>query len=802
MPKTVTAQSNFTGGEASPRVRGRPDLQRYANALKVGENVIVLQQGGARLRPGTDYLGAAKISAKKARLIPFVFSQTVAYQLEFGDLYMRVWKSDVLVAAFELVTPYTEAMLPTLDFAQGADTMFIASGSLPIYRLQRFADNAWNLEPAPFDPVPFGEIGSRLAVVVTLSATTVGAGRTATAAAATWNLGDVGRRVQLDGGRLLITSFTSNLIVTGTIEQAFASVTLPSLGWTLLGSPQSTINPQDKAVGETATITMQVTPNLEAAKAITALAEAALTATATVPAHGYSNGDTILIAGNAPIDFNPTAVIAVLNVNQFTFPVSGPGPVTVLGTAQRSVSSGAGAWRAGDVGKYVKVNGGLLKIASFVSSAVVNAKVIQKMTSGIASPPGAWSLNDALWNTYDGYPVTVTLFEQRLWAAGWAKNPQGFVGSRSGLYLDFTLGTLDDDALYYTINSDEINPILFLNSGKELVALTYGPAFVIRGGVEKPVTPTNISIKPHTSYGAALVRPERVGTAILYAQRGAKKLRSLSYQIAEDGYVADDIGSYSEHIPARGLVAISVQTMPEAIVWLLLADGTLGALTYSKEQQVVAFTRCVTDGFVESVSTIPEAASGNEATHIVVRRTINGAAVRYVEKMNYDGEQDSRIAVAQAASTTVAGLAHLNGKTASVVAEGIDLGVFPVAAGTLTLPRAATSLSVGLGFTGTLELLPPEVGSGLGSSQGQANSQHRVYVRVLDSIGCQVNGQELPGVLHFGPGLLDTAPAPVSGLFDLSEYGWSADAPLVISQPRPYPLHVLGVIRSFTSNAG
>jgi len=801
VPKVVVAQTSLTGGEISPRLLGRPDLKQYAAAAKTAENVIVLEQGGVRGKPGTDFLESAKFADRTARLIPFIVSPTLGYDLEFGDLYMRVWKGATRVA-FELVTPFTPASLPTLDYTQGGDTMFIASATLPIYRLLRFAEDSWTLEVAPFDPVPFGEVGTRLAVIVTLSLATVGAGRTATAASATWNRGDIGRRITLSSGRALITAYTSTTIVTVTIEQAFASVTLGASLWVLTGSPQTAISPSAGEVGTLITLTAQVTSTLEGAKAITALTEAAGTATATATAHGYSTGDTVIIAGNDLAHFNTTAAINVISANQFTYAIFGVGPVAVLGVATRSLPVAAGEWRSGDVGRYVKLNGGLVKITALASPAVANARVTKKLDSNIAAAPSSWQLLDAVWNANDGYPATVTLFEQRLWAAGTAKQPGGLWGSRSGLYYDFTIGVLDDDALAYEIASDEVNPIAYLNSGKELVAFTYGPAFVVRGGVEKPITPTNISIKPHTSYGTAAMRPESVGNAVLFAQKGGKKLRSFEFDLTKDGYRANDIGAFSEHILRRGLVALSVQAMPESIVWVLLADGTLAALTYSEEQQVVAFTRCPTDGFVESICTTPDGSTGNDMTKALVRRTINGATVRYVEKLNFSAYQDSRMVIAQAASATVSGLSHLNGKTVSAVAEGIYLGVFLVAGGQITLPRAATSISVGLPFVPTLELLPPDFGSGAGSSQGQANSQHRVHVRVNATVGCTVNGQELPGFQNYDGALLDAAPVAVTGLLDISEFGWSADAPLVLTQPRPYPWEVLEVIRAMTSNAG
>ena len=129
------------------------------------ENFDPLVHGGANRSYGLRYVAATKFADKDARLVPFVFSSTQAYQLEFGDLYMRVFKDpgQVLSGGFpyEIATPYTTANVFNVDFTQGADTMFLALGTLPIYRLRRFADTRWVMETAPIDPVPFDAIGRR-----------------------------------------------------------------------------------------------------------------------------------------------------------------------------------------------------------------------------------------------------------------------------------------------------------------------------------------------------------------------------------------------------------------------------------------------------------------------------------------------------------------------------------------------------------------------------------------------------------------------------------------------------------------
>jgi hypothetical protein len=82
-------QSNFTGGELSPNVDARVDLAKYYNGCALLENMLVIPQGGACKRPGTQFVAEVKVSSLPVRLIPFIYSQDQSYVLEFGDQYIR-----------------------------------------------------------------------------------------------------------------------------------------------------------------------------------------------------------------------------------------------------------------------------------------------------------------------------------------------------------------------------------------------------------------------------------------------------------------------------------------------------------------------------------------------------------------------------------------------------------------------------------------------------------------------------------------------------------------------------------------
>lgn len=256
-------QTNFTAGEVSPRMAGRVDVVRYNNGAKELENVVVLIHGGALRRPGLLYTASTKTHAKRSRLIPYVFSVDQAYQLEFGDGYMRVFMDDGSQVEsspgvpYEITTPYTEAQLSEIDFCQRADTMFLFHEAVAPQRLQRFAHDDWRLQAVPFTTQPFDELGTRPAANLTLSAATVGAGRTVTASAAAFLASDVGRDIACAGGLATITAYTDTTHVTVTITAAFDSTALASGDWLLDGSPQTTCAASAKEpVGAVVTATL------------------------------------------------------------------------------------------------------------------------------------------------------------------------------------------------------------------------------------------------------------------------------------------------------------------------------------------------------------------------------------------------------------------------------------------------------------------------------------------------------------------------------------------------------------------
>ena len=158
MVKVWPIQTNFTAGQISPRLHGRVDINKYKNGVKTQKNAYSLPHGGVVRRGGTRYIANVKTSSKKVRLVRFEFSITQAYIIEFGDQYCRFYKDNGQITSggsvVELATPYTEAQLFDLYFAQSADVLYVAHPTHYPRKITRTSDVSWSIATLTFTNLP------------------------------------------------------------------------------------------------------------------------------------------------------------------------------------------------------------------------------------------------------------------------------------------------------------------------------------------------------------------------------------------------------------------------------------------------------------------------------------------------------------------------------------------------------------------------------------------------------------------------------------------------------------------------
>lgn len=471
------------------------------------------------------------------------------------------------------------------------------------------------------------------------------------------------------------------------------------------------------------------------------------------------------------------------------------GPVGAVVTLTLPVAG----WRIDTMNVYyVRINGGLIKLdgGSYTGSTQVDGIIMKPLTGTTAADAGAWSLERELWESSTGYPRTGTIHEQRLICGGTETYPQTIWGSRIGEYLNFTIGTDDDDGFAFTIASDQANPIAYLASARSLIALTYGGEFTIEGGVEKPITPTNVQIKPRSNRGCAQVRPVRVEGEEFFVQRSGKKVLAFGYSATAYDWAVSDVALLSEHLITPGITELAYQQDPDPTIYAVRSDGMLAVCAFSREQDVSGWVKWDLGGDVKSVAVIPTSTS--ESAYVIVERVIDGNTVQYVEIITPDLFLDCAITgTSGPGATTWSGLDHLEGETVGVVADGYFAGEFTVTGGEIELPESANAVSIGLRYTPTIEPLSPDIG---GYAQGNSVRVGEVSLRFLETTNCQVNGDEID-FRQLGTSLLDQPLEPFTGIKRVESLGWNrGDAEMTITAYYPFSFHLLSLIRKITVN--
>ncbi len=412
----------------------------------------------------------------------------------------------------------------------------------------------------------------------------------------------------------------------------------------------------------------------------------------------------------------------------------------------------------------------------------------------------------------DNRPSTVAFFEQRLVFGNTNNNPQTLWFSKNGDYDDFTVGTADDDALIYTIASNQSNAIRFLSSTAVLTVGTSGGEYVLTSTNDGPITPTTTLIRKYSNYGAAKIDPVQVADVTLFMQRGARKLREFKFvgNINTGGYSAPDMTILAEHVTEGGVTEMTYQQEPDSIVWCVRDDGTLLGLTFRREEDVVAWHKHVIGGefdsgqaIVESLAALPTD-TGEDELYMIVKRTINSVTKRYIEKLklfNFGNDTttaffvDSGLSYSGSAATTISGLYHLEGEELNVLSNGSAHPSKTVSSGQVTLDYSATNASIGYGFESTMQTLRIESGSADGTSQGKPKRIHQVTFRLYETVGAEIGNDsgEVDRIPFRDSSMaMDTAVPMFTGDKDIEfPGGFNDDDRIYVKQDQPLPLTVL-----------
>jgi len=421
-------------------------------------------------------------------------------------------------------------------------------------------------------------------------------------------------------------------------------------------------------------------------------------------------------------------------------------------------------------------------------------------------------------------PAVPGFYAQRLFLGGPTANPQQFYMSQTGSYYNFNVNNpiQANNGLSGTLISGQLNTIksvVPMPSG--LIVLCDRQAWLINDGSAKSgVDPINIVANSQAYNGSANLPPIVANFDILYVQAKGSIVRDLTYNFYTNIFTGTDITVLSSHLfYGYTLQEWAFCEEPFKVVWAVRNDGVLLSLTFLKEQEFLAWTHHKTNGLFKSVCTVTEqvAVGSVDALYTVVQRVVNGNTVQYIERMaeryfpNGVADAwcvDAGIQYIGAPATNFSGATHLAGLTVTGVADGAIIPPFKMPTnGSFTLPTAAAKVTVGIGYTCTLQTLPIDMGEP--TVQGKIKKIPNATVRVADTLGLSIGSTPTTTVPmkdliigNVSSMLTGQASQIVTGLVDgdartFIDSSYTVPGQYYIIQSNPYPASILGVFPNY-----
>lgn len=344
-----------------------------------------------------------------------------------------------------------------------------------------------------------------------------------------------------------------------------------------------------------------------------------------------------------------------INITGITLTAS----ASTVGTG-RTITASADFFNSGHVGAYFKhvesATTGYFRVTAFTSSTQVTAEILVALggTSGSAT----WY--EGSWSTYRGFPRTVTFYNQRLIFGGCTNQPDTFwlseVADYFAMWSDNATSLISDsgidEPLVFTLNSLQLNQIMWMNGGKKLTIGTSSSEWV--GTVTNDGTNLFVQFEEETTHGSAPVQPFRNSYAIPFVQRSGREIREMQFNFDADAYEATDLNIFGSHVAAQTgefvdtpntrIIQMAIQKSPLTIMWFLDSAGRLYGLTRDKQQQIAAWhshsvggahsDRADGKSIVKSICVIPDFHGTVDKLWLCVAREIDGVEKFHVEFMD------------------------------------------------------------------------------------------------------------------------------------------------------------------------
>ena len=572
--------------------------------------------------------------------------------------------------------PYAVADLDALDITQSADTLFIVHPSYRPYTLKRTGTYTWvfaklDLKHGPFDPVNVSDT----VLHVDMTSGSLDKDRMA-------DIIQTSDYIDVTNERFSVTKhpfvngqkiyFESSSSLPGGISAG------PGTQYYIINATENTfqvsalyggtpVNVGASVGSGTLTIWKQFIPK-DTTITLTSynlLSDISFTHSNDLfnkTSHGFANGTKMRFVRSVPVsEFTVETIYYVVSTLTNSFQLSASeGGSAVTGATDFQVTTlhakgilginSDTGFQTTDVNRYIRLNNeiyphirwGYAQIATRTSTSVVTAKVKESLANEFTTKE--WALGAFSGTT--GYPRTVQIYQQRLVFAGTTSEPQNIYFSKTGDFNNFatteafgkdsgsvdstgakivTEQIFDDNAITLQISSDTVDLIEWLNEDARLSLGTSGGIFQVYGSdTDSTLTPFNFTIKKITDWASEdTALPQKIGNNLLYVQQNGRKVRELIFDNEQERYSADDISIRSENLSQEGIVEMTYQDQPHALLWCRKADGKLASCTYVRNQQVIGWHR-------HEIAGTHTEATANYGSHAKVERMVS------IPRTNYD----------------------------------------------------------------------------------------------------------------------------------------------------------------------
>lgn len=786
---------------------GRIDDVKHATGLQTCRNFIVLPQGPIVNRPGTQFVRAVKDSTKFTRLLPFRFSSTQTTAIEAGEAYFRfhTFGGTLLtptsgVSAWDVSTAYTEGDLVT----KGGSTWYCVApttGDDPETPANQYGQApvitaTWVETVAAQSTPPSGYEN-----VGTVLPTTVTVGQQVYISVTTYDWITIYEPGWYEGiGGISVEPVETTVY----IGYTGVSNTSPSGFWYEMPTEYQIPSPyaeQDLAdlryvqSGDVMTITHpNYAPRELRRLGATKWVLAPITFGSTLPAPTISS--VTATTASTPSDTQTYSYVATTVTDDQLDESVASAAVTATNQLFDTGAFNTVAFATAARRNVYRESGGLY---GFIGQTTTTSLVDDNIAPDVSRTP---PLNQNPFLT--DFPTAVCYYEQRRVFAGTTLLPQTFWMSKVGAEsnFDYSIPVRDDDGISIKIAAREANSIRHAVVVGDLLLLTESAEWRISSAGDL-LTPTSITARPQSYIGASNVQPVTVGNTAIYAANRGGHVRAVGFDFDVQSYVSLDLSLRAAHLfDFKTIKDLQYAKGPIPIIWAVSSDGRLLGMTYVPEQQVYAWHTHDTNGLIEAIAVVGE--GNDDILYMIVKRTINGSSVRYVERMasRYFAELkdgffvDCGLTYSGTATTTISGLSHLEGQDVVALADGAVVRDLTVTSGSITLPKAASLVHVGEVIVSDMQTLPLAVEGIDGYAQGRVKNVNQVFLRVYKSSGIFAG----PDVSHLTEAKIRTTepygspPSLQTGEIDiLITPSWIRDGQVVVRQIDPVPLTIVSL---------